>query len=149
MCQLAQSSSPTQLTSPAARRFFITGQVSLIKLCAELVPLVVAEPDLIIPKAEAPYPSSALRDVSFPLVEYVLGMTNRFGVLLRPEDVRWAAAEHVSETVIAAVLLLHERSVDDIAPQLTATELQQVIVLHQPILGRCSRARAPRLPRWS
>jgi hypothetical protein len=30
--------------------------------------------------------------------------------------VRWAAAEGVSETVIAAVLLLHERSVEEIAP---------------------------------
>ena len=38
--------------------------------------------------------------------DYFLPMTNRFGVLLRPEDVRWAAAEGVSETVIAAVLLL-------------------------------------------
>jgi hypothetical protein len=43
----------------------------------------------------------ALRDASFPLVEYVLDMTNRFRVLLCPEYVRWAAAESVSETVIA------------------------------------------------
>jgi hypothetical protein len=28
----------------------------------------------------------------------------------------WAAAEGVSETVIAAVLLLHERGVDEIVP---------------------------------
>jgi hypothetical protein len=56
-------------------------------------------------------------------------MTNRFGVLLNPPDVRWAAAEHVSETVIAAVLLLHERSVEEIAPELSATELEQVIKL--------------------
>jgi hypothetical protein len=40
-----------------------------------------------------------------------------------------AAAEHVSETVIAAVLLLHERSVEEIAPELSATELEQVIKL--------------------
>jgi hypothetical protein len=62
-------------------------------------------------------------------------MTNRFGVELHPKDVRWAAAEGVSQDVIAAVLLLHERSVDEIAPQLTATELGQVIVL----VGRSPR----------
>ena len=37
---------------------------------------------------------------------------------LHSESVRWAAAEGVSETVIAAVLLLHERSVDEIASKL-------------------------------
>ena len=42
---------------------------------------------------------------------------------------RWAAAEGVSETVIAAVLLLHERSVDEIAPELSAAEVEQVIKL--------------------
>src|ERR1700733_12311934 len=62
-------------------------------------------------------------------------MTNRFGVELHPKDVRWAAAEGVSQDVIAAVLLLHERSVDEIAPQLTATELEQTIVL----VGRSPR----------
>jgi hypothetical protein len=36
-------------------------------------------------------------------------MTNRFGFDLYPKEVRWAAAERVSEDVIAAVLLLHER----------------------------------------
>ena len=44
----------------------------------------------------------------------------RFGVVLHPSYVRWAADESVSETVIAAVLLLHERSVDEMVPQLTA-----------------------------
>jgi hypothetical protein len=39
-------------------------------------------------------------------------MTNRFGFDLYPKEVRWAAAEGVSEDVIAAVLLLHERSVE-------------------------------------
>jgi outer membrane biosynthesis protein TonB len=67
------------------------------------------------------------------------GMTNRFGVLLRLEDVRWAAAEGVSETVIAAVLLLHEHSVDEIVPELSAAELQQVITL----VGRSPRLYAP------
>ena len=52
-------------------------------------------------------------------------MTNRFGVELHPKDVRWAAAEGVSQDVIAAVLLLHERSVDEIAPQLSAPNLSR------------------------
>jgi hypothetical protein len=47
-----------------------------------------------------------------------LCMTNRFGVLIDPDDVRWAAAEGVTETVIAAVLLLHERSVEQIVAEL-------------------------------
>jgi hypothetical protein len=62
-------------------------------------------------------------------------MTNRFGFELHPKDVRWAAAEGVSQDVIAAVLLLHERSVDEIAPQLSAAELEQTIVL----VGRSPR----------
>ena len=41
-------------------------------------------------------------------------MTNRFEFPLLPDDLRWAAAEGVSEDVIAAVLLLHERRVDEI-----------------------------------
>jgi|HubBroStandDraft_6_1064221.scaffolds.fasta_scaffold372430_2 hypothetical protein len=69
-------------------------------------------------------------------VRYIFcSMTNRFGVELHPKDVRWAAAEGVSQDVIAAVLLLHERSVDEIAPQLTATALEQTIVL----VGRSPR----------
>ena len=62
-------------------------------------------------------------------------MTNRFGVLLHPDDVRWAAAEGVPEDVIAAVLLLHERRVDEIVPSLSAAEIEQVIVL----VGRSPR----------
>ena len=54
-------------------------------------------------------------------------MANRFGIALHPEDVRWAAAEAVSETVIAAVLLLHEHRVDEIVAKLTPSELEQVI----------------------
>jgi hypothetical protein len=42
----------------------------------------------------------------------------------------------VSETVIAAVLLLHQRSVEQIVAELTAVELEQVIKLV---------ARSPRL----
>jgi hypothetical protein len=60
-------------------------------------------------------------------------MTNRFGVALHPDDLRWAAAEGVSETVIAAVVLLHESTVDEIAPKLKQDELAQVINL----VGRC------------
>jgi hypothetical protein len=66
-------------------------------------------------------------------------MTNRFGVPLHPDDMRWAAAEGVSETVIAAVLLLHERSVEEIAPELSAVELEQVIKL----VGRSPRVYPP------
>jgi hypothetical protein len=50
-------------------------------------------------------------------------MTNRFGLDLPPDRVRWTAAEGVTEDVIAAVLLLHDHSVDEIAPQLSAAEL--------------------------
>ena len=62
-------------------------------------------------------------------------MTNRFGFDLYPKEVRWAAAEGVSEDVIAAVLLLHDRSVDEIVPRLSATELEKVIEL----VGRSPR----------
>jgi hypothetical protein len=62
-------------------------------------------------------------------------MANRFGVVLHPDRLRWAVAEGVSEDVICAVLLLHERSVHEIAPQLSATELEQVITL----VGRSPR----------
>jgi hypothetical protein len=54
---------------------------------------------------------------------------NRFDLILYPDDMRWAAAESVSEDVIAAVLLLHERSVDEIVPKLSAAELEQLIKL--------------------
>jgi hypothetical protein len=62
-------------------------------------------------------------------------MTNRFGFDLYPKEVRWAAAEGVSEDVIAAVLLLHERSVEEIVPQLSPSELEKVIEL----VGRSPR----------
>jgi hypothetical protein len=41
-------------------------------------------------------------------------MTNAFGVVLDCAAVQWAIAEGASETVIAGVLLLHEKSVDEI-----------------------------------
>jgi hypothetical protein len=69
-------------------------------------------------------------------------MMSRFGFELHPQDVRWAAAEGVSQDVIAAVLLLHERSVDEIAPQLSAAELEQTIVL----VGRSPRLYARGTP---
>jgi hypothetical protein len=53
--------------------------------------------------------------------------------------VRWAIAEGVSQTVIAAVLLLHERIVEEIVPNLSALELEQVITL----VGRSPRLYAP------
>jgi hypothetical protein len=56
-------------------------------------------------------------------------MTTRFGFDLHPKDARWAAAESVNEDVIAAVLLLHERPVDEIAPKLSPAELEKVFVL--------------------
>jgi hypothetical protein len=66
-------------------------------------------------------------------------MSNRFGVDLHPDSVHWAANEHVSETVIAAVLLLHERSVEEIVPQLGPAELEKVIEL----VGRSPRLYPP------
>jgi hypothetical protein len=62
-------------------------------------------------------------------------MTNRFGFDLYQKEVRWAAAESVSEDVIAAVLLLHDRSVEEIVPQLSPHELEKVIEL----VGRSPR----------
>jgi hypothetical protein len=50
-----------------------------------------------------------------------------FRSFLHPDDVRWAAAEGVCEDIIAAVLLLHERSVDEIVPKLRAAEFEQLI----------------------
>jgi hypothetical protein len=66
-------------------------------------------------------------------------MSNHFDLLLHPDDVRWAAAEGVTETVIAAVLMLHERSVDEIVPKLSTAELEQVIKL----VGRSPRVYPP------
>jgi hypothetical protein len=45
-------------------------------------------------------------------------MPNRYS--LHPDALRRAAVERVSENVIAAVLLLHERSVEEVAPLLRA-----------------------------
>ncbi len=69
-------------------------------------------------------------------------MKNRFGIVLHSDSVRWAAAEGVSEDVISAVLLLHERSVDEIVAKLSAVELEQVIKL----VGRSPRLYPPGTP---
>jgi hypothetical protein len=60
----------------------------------------------------------------------ILGaMGNPFGITLDDDRLRWAAAEGVPESVIAAIFcLLHdERSVDEIVARLTTAELEQVI----------------------
>ena len=66
-------------------------------------------------------------------------MANPYGVLLDDASLRWAAAESVSEAVIAAICLLETRSVDEIVPKLTPTEPEQVI----KIVGRCPRSYPP------
>ena len=61
------------------------------------------------------------------------GMTNAFQIVLDGASVRRAAAEDVSETVIAAVLLLHKRSASEIASKLNASELHVIrLVGHCP-----------------
>jgi hypothetical protein len=66
-------------------------------------------------------------------------MTNPYGVVLDDDSLRWAAAESVSEAVIAAICLLETRSVDEIVARLTTVELEQVI----KIVGRCPRCYPP------
>jgi hypothetical protein len=56
-------------------------------------------------------------------------MTNAFRVVLDSASVRRAAVEGVPETVIAAIYLLHERSVDEVAAKLRPDELGHVIRL--------------------
>jgi hypothetical protein len=66
-------------------------------------------------------------------------MTNPYGVVLDDASLRWAAAESVSEAVIAAICLLETRSVDEIVAKLTPPELEQVI----KIVGRSPRGYPP------
>jgi hypothetical protein len=61
------------------------------------------------------------------------------GITLDEASIRWAAAEGVSETIIAAVLLLHERSVDKVAAKLRPDELQNVVRL----VSRCPSCYPP------
>ncbi len=63
-------------------------------------------------------------------------MANPYGIELNDEALRWAAAEGVSEAVVAAVHLLPERSADEIVAKLTARELRQLIKL----VGLCPSA---------
>jgi hypothetical protein len=66
-------------------------------------------------------------------------MTNAFGVELDSAGLRRVAAEGVPETVIAAIYLLHERSVDEIASKLRPDELGHVVRL----VGRCPSCYPP------
>ena len=66
-------------------------------------------------------------------------MNNPYGLVLDAASLRWAAAESVPETVIAAICLLETRSVDEIVVRLTPAELEQVI----KIVGRCPRGYPP------
>ena len=52
-------------------------------------------------------------------------MGNSYGIMLDDASLRWAAAEGVSESVIAAICLLHDRSVDEIVARLSPAELDQ------------------------
>jgi hypothetical protein len=54
-------------------------------------------------------------------------MPNPYGITLDESSIRWAAAEGVSETIIAAVLLLHEKSVDEVAAKLKPDELAHAV----------------------
>ncbi len=66
-------------------------------------------------------------------------MGNAYGITLDNASLRWAAAEGVPETVIAAICLLGERSVDEIVARLSPAELQQVI----NIVGRSAGGYPP------
>jgi hypothetical protein len=54
-------------------------------------------------------------------------MANPYGIKLDDQSLRWAAAEGVPESVIAAICVLETKSVDEIVARLTPAELQQVI----------------------
>ena len=56
-------------------------------------------------------------------------LSNAFGFVLDDASVRRAVVEGVPETVIAAIYLLHERSVGEVAAKLTPVELEHVIRL--------------------
>jgi hypothetical protein len=66
-------------------------------------------------------------------------MGNPYGITLDEASLRWAAAEDVSEAVIAAICLLDQRSVEEIVAKLSPVELEQVI----KIVGRSPRGYAP------
>jgi hypothetical protein len=58
---------------------------------------------------------------------YVSVMANPYGIKLDDRSLRWAAAEGVPESVIAAICLLDEKSVDEIVAKLSPAELEQVV----------------------
>ena len=64
---------------------------------------------------------------------------NLFGIALDQAWLRWAAAEGVTETAIAAVSLLQERSVEEVAGKLTPAELADVTRL----VSRCPSCYPP------
>jgi hypothetical protein len=66
-------------------------------------------------------------------------MGNPYGITLDDASLHWAAAEGVPESVIAAICLLDEKSVDEIVAKLTTAELEQVI----NIVGRSPRGYPP------
>ena len=66
-------------------------------------------------------------------------MSNAFGFVLDDASARRAVVEGVPETVIAAIYLLHECSVGDVAAKLTRDELGHVIRL----VGRCASCYPP------
>ena len=66
------------------------------------------------------FPAS-IPDAPCPPAVYVPAMTNAFAVVLDSACMRRAAAEGVPETVIAAIYLLREYNVDEIAASLGRT----------------------------
>ena len=54
-------------------------------------------------------------------------MANPYGITLDDYSLRWATAEGVPESVIAAICLLPVRSVDEIVARLSPVELGQVV----------------------
>ena len=60
-------------------------------------------------------------------------MSNRYGITLDSEWIKWAATEKVSETVAAAVLLICEtRAVQEVVAKLTPVEFERVVdVVHR------------------
>ena len=70
---------------------------------------------------------------------HISGMLNTYGIKLHDASIRWAVAEGVSETIITAVLLLHEKSADEVAAKLTSDELGHVIRL----VSRCPTCYPP------
>ena len=72
-------------------------------------------------------------------------MPNPYGITLDEASIRWAVAEGVSETIITTilllVLLLHERSVDEVAVKLKlkTDELQNAVRL----VSRCPSCYPP------